>query len=313
MKEQGNTKYEEPLKIDFNFNEALQRFSKVNTKDLEQPIQEKQAVIDKPTPFIKWVGGKRSIIKDLRNRLPENINNYYEAFVGGGALFYDIYDKADKCFLSDINFDLVITYNVIKRDLPMLVKVLAKHKGKHCKEYYYKVRSQHDLKDPIEIAGRFIYLNKTCFNGLYRVNKKGEFNVPMGKYANPAILKEDNLKVVSQALQKTDIKLLEFDKITPQAGDFVYFDPPYQPLDSNSFTTYTKNDFTEQDQIRLRDFALELAQNGVNVMLSNSNVKFIRDIYSNNIFNTEIVNAPRNVNCKPNKRGAVEEVLITNY
>lgn len=313
MKDRENTKYNELLKLKFNFNETLQRLSKVNTKDLEEPTQEKQSDLSRPTPFIKWVGGKRSIISELKARLPENINNYYEAFVGGGALFYEIYDKADKCFLSDINFDLLITYSVIKRDLPLLLKVLEKHKKKHNNEYYYKVRSQHGLKDPIEIAGRFIYLNKTCFNGLYRVNKKGEFNVPIGKYSNPGILKADNLKAVSEALSNTDINIREFDEITPKQGDFVYFDPPYQPLDSNSFTTYTKDNFTEQDQIRLRDFALDLTKTGVNVMLSNSNVKFIRDIYSSNSFNIQIVNAPRNVNCKPNKRGVVEEVLITNY
>lgn len=276
---------------------------------------DKQAelLLEKATPFVKWVGGKRSIINELLDRIPSQINNYYEGFVGGGALFYEIHEKANNSYLSDINFDLIITYNVIKKDLGGLIEVLHEHKEKHNDTYYYKIRSKHELKDPIEIAARFIYLNKVCFNGLYRVNKKGEFNVPIGKYVNPGIVQETNLRNVSNVLQKAEIRLMKFDEITPEQGDFVYFDPPYHPTDANSFTSYTKSDFTEKDQIRLSDFALELTKNGVNVMLSNSNVKFIRDIYDSKHFNIDIVNAPRNVNCKPNKRGAVEEVLITNY
>ena len=245
--------------------------------------------------------------------MPSDINDYYEGFVGGGALFYEIQDKANKCFLSDTNVDLVITYNVIKKDLKSLIKRLHEHKNNHDNTYYYKVRSQHNLQEPIEVAARFIYMNKTCFNGLYRVNKKGNFNVPAGKYVNPGILQEANLRKVSKLLQSTEIRLLDFNKIKPKRGDFVYFDPPYHPTDAKSFTTYTKHNFTEKDQIRLRDFALDLTKKGVNVMLSNSNVEFIRDIYGSKQFNIGIVNAPRSVNCKPNKRGTVEEVLITNY
>lgn len=306
-------KYEEPLSLNMGFLEALTRFTKVNIKDLKNTTKQTQLPLEKATPFVKWVGGKRSIINELLARIPSQINDYYEGFVGGGALFYEIQEKATNCYLSDINFDLIITYNVIKKDLDSLIELLQEHKNKHNDTYYYKMRSNHELQNPIEIAARFIYLNKTCFNGLYRVNKKGEFNVPVGKYVNPCILQERNLRNVSKVLQKAKIRLMEFDKIMPKQGDFVYFDPPYHSKNSNSFTTYTKSDFGEKDQIRLRDFALELTKNGVNVMLSNSNVKFIRDIYGSKHFNINIVNAPRNVNCKPNKRGAVEEVLITNY
>ena len=285
----------------------------VESTVLIQNLIQTELSLEKAKPFVKWVGGKRSIINELLDRIPNQINDYYECFVGSGAFFYEIKDKAKNCFLSDINFYLVITYNAIKKDLKSLIKLLQIHKDNHNDKYYYKIRSQHNLQCSIEIAARFIYLNKTCFNGLYRVNKKGEFNVPVGKYVNPGILQENNLKNVSNTLQKADIRRSEFDEITPKAGDFVYFDPPYHPINANSFTTYAKNDFTEQDQIRLRDFALELSKKGVNIMLSNSNVKFIRDIYSSKYFNINIVNAPRNVNCNPNKRKAVEEVLITNY
>ncbi len=300
------------FKVNTDFNTFLNRVVKVNTKDLQTPPKELIRG-KKATPFVKWVGGKRSIIKELTSRLPNSIADYYEAFAGGGALFFELADSLEKAHLTDINFDLLISYNVIKKDLDKLIKQLTVHKSKHSDEYYYKIRAKHELQDPIAIAARFIYLNKTCFNGLFRVNKKGEFNVPVGKYANPGIVQEDNLKAVSEALEIANVNLIEFDQITPSKGDFVYFDPPYHPTDSASFTTYTKSDFTEVDQVRLRDFALQLNKDGVSVMLSNSNTKFIRDLYSNACFNINIVNAPRSVNCKPNKRGAVEEVLITNY
>lgn len=306
----GNTKkYEEPFKLEMSFDEAMQRFSNVNTRDLTaitEPIKESGA-----SPFLKWVGGKRGIIKELTSRLPETYNDYYEAFVGGGALFFDI--KPKKAYLSDANLDLVITYKVVQKDVEKLIEALKKHARLNCEEYYYRVRKRHDLDDPIEVAARMIYLNKTCFNGLWRVNRKGEFNVPMGKYANPGICQEENLRACSKALKSATIEYKSYENITPKEGDFCYFDPPYHPTSGTSFTSYAIGDFSEKNQLELANFCKELHKKGVKIMLSNSNTPFIRNLFSSNIFNIAIVNAPRNVNCKPNGRNAVEEVLITNY
>jgi len=264
-------------------------------------------------PFVKWVGGKRSIIGELTSRLPQSFNTYYEAFVGGGALYFALNGRVTKAVLSDTNFDLVMTYSVIKKDPHALLEKLEKHAKKHSSEYYYKVRSQHNLKDAIQIAARFIYLNRTCYNGLYRVNKSGEFNVPIGRYAKPDIVRRDNILACSERLQKATIRYCEFDAIKPERGDFVYFDPPYHPTNDTSFTSYTKLDFSEHDQARLRDFALQLHKQGVYVMLSNSDSPFIRDLYSNRAFHISEVQAPRMVNCKPTQRNSVTELLITNY
>lgn len=265
------------------------------------------------SPFVKWVGGKRSIISELEKYLPESFGEYYEPFVGGGALFFQIHEKLEKAHLSDLNLDLVLAYSVIKRDPQKLVELLQGHKDKHNSEYYYEVRSMHTLKDPVQRVARFLYLNKTCFNGLYRVNKKGEFNVPVGRYKNPGIVQEDNIRSCNAALQKADIRYESYREIVPSSGDFVYCDPPYHPVNSASFTSYTKLNFSESDQIGLRDFALGLHKQGVFVMLSNSNTEFIQDLYSNPIFTVRIVHAPRFVNCKPGGRDNVEEVLITTY
>ncbi len=281
---------------------------------LDMPFSEAdEPTGDRASPFVKWAGGKRNIIDELKARLPDEFNHYYEPFVGGGALFFELYDQLPAAYLSDVNFDLILAYNVIKNDSDELIELLKKHAVKHSKDYYYKVRSQHELQGPVKIAARFLYLNRTCYNGLYRVNKKGEFNVPMGSYKNPNITQEDNIRACSSALQIATIEYRSFDKITPQSGDFVYFDPPYHPTDENNFTSYTSQDFTEKDQVSLRDFALYLHRQGVKVMLSNSNAKFINGLYKAKPFHVRIVHAPRLVNCKPNGRNNVEEVLITTY
>ncbi len=267
----------------------------------------------KATPFVKWAGGKRSIIGDLVARLPQSFNHYWEPFTGGSALFFETTDRLAVAHLSDNNFDLVITYNVIKRDPESLIRRLKEHAVKHSSEYYYKVRAQHELQDPIEIAARLIYLNKTCYNGLYRVNKRGEFNVPVGSYKNPDVVTEDNLRACNKALAGTTIEYHEFDTITPKAGDFVYFDPPYHATVGTSFTNYTKLDFTEQDQARLRNFTRTLGKRSIKVMLSNSDTPFIRDLYKTKDFTIETIQAPRMINCKSAKRGTVNEVLIRNY
>jgi DNA adenine methylase len=308
-------KYEEPFQLNMPFEEALQRFSNVNVKDMSA-IEEDLEESNGAAPFLKWVGGKRSIIGELKSRLPDTYNEYWEPFVGGGALFFDIQPKHSH--ISDANLDLILTYKVIQKDVDKLIEALKKHQKLHCEEYYYRIRGKHDLQDPIEIAARMIYLNKSCFNGLFRVNKKGEFNVPIGKTSNGAgiatgILREDNLRACHKALKNTAIEYNDYAKIAPNAGDFVYFDPPYHPTNGTSFTAYAAGDFTEKDQAALADFCKDLHRRGVKIMLSNSNTEFIQSLYTANFFKIAIVNAPRNVNCKPNGRNPVEEVLITNY
>ncbi len=216
-----------------------------------------------------------------------------------------------QAFLSDINFDLINTYQVIQRDPEPLIARLKEHAANHAKEYYYGIRSQHDLDDRVEIAARFIYLNKTCFNGLWRVNDKGEFNVPVGSYKNPSICDEENLRACHHSLRGVDVRMRDFRALDAGAGDFVYFDPPYRPLDSTSFTRYTKEDFGMKDQEALRDLCLELNERGAKFMLSNSDIS--TSLYTNPIFKTDIVKAPRAVNSRANARGAVNELLITNF
>lgn len=268
-------------------------------------------------PFVKWVGGKRSLLPELMRRVPTEFNNYYEPFVGGGALFFALNNDAairGGVFLSDINADLIKTYQVIQRDPEPLVIKLREHAARHCKDFYYDIRGQHHLDDCVEIAARFIYLNKTCFNGLWRVNSRGEFNVPMGSYTNPAICQPEVLRACHVALRHVDVRLRDFRKLDAAEGDFVYFDPPYQPLNAtSSFTSYAKGSFGEREQTALRDLCLELHQQGARVMVSNSDTEFIRGLYSNAVFRFHEVRAPRMVNCKAHARGAVSELIITTY
>lgn len=276
---------------------------------------------EKPKPFVKWVGGKRQLLKQFRDLglyPPEDFdpttNTYFEPFVGGGAVFFDL--LPNKAELSDLNKELVIAYNVIKNNVDELIKSLKSHK--HEKEYFLKIRSKRieDLSD-VEIASRFIYLNRTGFNGLYRVNKQGGFNVPFGRNANPMICDEENLHRVSRSLKNVSISHQDYKAVLKKSkkGDFIYFDPPYFPVSKTaSFTSYTAEKFLEKEQIELRDTFIELHKNGCFVMLSNSDTPFINEIYSeikgvkiNKIF------AGRAINSKASGRGKITEVLITNY
>lgn len=278
---------------------------------------------DKPKPFVKWVGGKRQLLKQFRelNLYPPedfdpNNSTYFEPFVGGGAVFFDLLPANAR--LSDLNQELVITYNVIKSNVEELIQSLQKHI--YSKEYYLKIRAKNikDLTD-IEIASRFIYLNRTGFNGMYRVNKSGDFNVPFGKYNNPLICDELNLRKVSKALQNVSIQYQDYKEILAEAqkGDFVYFDPPYFPVSKTaSFTSYTANAFLEKEQIELRDAFVDLHNKGCFVMLSNSDTDFINKIYTD-INDKQIhiykVSAGRAINSKASGRGKVSEVVIINY
>lgn len=263
-------------------------------------------------PFVKWVGGKRNTVQELIARLPAEVGAYYEPFAGGAALYFAIHGQLTRAFLSDSNWELVMAFKAVQKDPEALIEKLEEHARKDSDDYYLKVRARHELQDPIEVAARLIYLNKTCYKGLYRVNKRGEFNVPRGPYDNRDIVQRENILACSKALQKSMIEYREFDIIRPKAGDFVF--PPYHPVsDTASFTKYTKGDFSEKDQERLRDFALKLHKEGVKVMLSNSDTAFIRHLYRPPTWQLAVVRAPRMVNSKAERRGAVNELVITNY
>jgi DNA adenine methylase len=273
-----------------------------------------------PVPFVKWAGGKRSIVGELRARLPERfsrlserLNDYWEPFAGGGALFFALHKRLQRAHLSDSNAELMTAYRVVQGRPEELIERLREHAGRHSKEYYYTVRALHELADEVAVAARLIYLNRTCYNGLYRVNSRGEFNVPFGRYKNPAIVDEANIMACSRALEGVELRACEFSEIKPRRGDFVYCDPPYHPLNSGSFTTYTRGNFTEEDQLRLADFAAALRDRRVLVMLSNSNTAFIRELYSERGFKLDVVLAPRLVNSRAAGRGVVEELIIRGY
>jgi len=268
----------------------------------------------KPKPFVKWAGGKRQLVDILLSNVPPSFNRYFEPFVGGGALLFEL--QPQKAVISDINEELINAYQVIKDNVEELINSLKKHKN--TKEYYYAIRAINPKTlTPVERASRFIYLNKTCFNGLYRENSKGQFNVPFGRYKNPKICDEENLRAVSEFLNKIEITILNCDyKMTcemAKSGDFVYLDPPYYPISKTaSFTKYNKNDFSEKDQIELSEIFKELDRKGCYVMLSNSNTEFIKKLYAN--YRIQEIKANRFINCKANRRGKSNiEVLITNF
>ncbi|MFM7408301.1 MAG: DNA adenine methylase [Cuspidothrix sp.] len=261
-------------------------------------------------PFLKWAGGRNRLIPQYQDYIPQDYKNYYEPFLGGGAIFF--YLQPQRAILSDINPDLILTYQCVRDDLEELIALLQQHQQRHNAEYYYEVRNNHNGTD-IEKAARFIYLNKTCFNGLYRVNSEGKFNVPMGKYKNPGICQAEILKLASQALKTAEIKQAHFDEVLDYADihdDFVYFDPPYYPVSKTSnFIAYSHLVFDENQQIKLRDIFRILVNRGVKVMLSNSDCAFIRDLYSD--FNIHTISAARAINSDPQKRGKITELLIT--
>jgi DNA adenine methylase len=288
----------------------------------KNPIEAARKILeDKAKPFVKWVGGKRQLLAQFRKMNlypPEKFDTkkhrYFEPFVGGGAVFFDL--LPEKTFLSDLNAELVISYNVIKNDVESLIRSLKKYKYE--KEYFLKVRAKNPktLSD-VEIASRFIYLNRTAFNGMYRVNSRGEFNVPFGKYNNPLICDADNLRKVSKALKGVQIKHQDYKAVLKHAkqGDFIYFDPPYYPVSKTaSFTAYNSHAFLDKEQIELRDTFVELHKRGCFVMLSNSDTPFINKIYSG-IKGVRInkVQAGRAINSKSSGRGKITEVLVTNY
>ena len=268
--------------------------------------------------LVKWAGGKKQLLEQFKPLFPKKITTYLEPFVGGGAVAFYIIKKYKprKVILSDINEELINTYNVVKTDVESLITELKKLKTLHNKETYYKIRSEDPkLISPLTRAARFIYLNKTCFNGLYRVNSGGGFNVPIGSYKNPGICNEKDLREISRLLKKAEIKVMPFEEILNIAkkNNFIYFDPPYYPLKGKaSFTTYSKGKFLGKEQEKLKEVFKKLDEKGCKVMLSNSDTKFIKDLYKD-YKPLKKVNARRMINCNASKRGKIKEVVVRNY
>ncbi|MGX7072577.1 DNA adenine methylase [Helcococcus kunzii] len=270
-------------------------------------------------PFTKWVGGKRQLLNEIVKLMPHSYNTYHEPFVGGGALFFYLQPK--NAVINDMNSDLILSYRAIKDDLNNLIEELEYHKQHNSKEYFLDLRS-YDRDERInslsntQKAARIMYMLRVCFNGMYRVNSKNQFNVPYGRYKNPKIVDKVLLKNISDYLNSSNILILNEDFEVSikecKAGDFVYFDPPYIPIsETSSFTSYTNEGFSYKDQVRLRNIFSELTRKNVYCMLSNSNSPKTLELYEQ--FNIHQVKAKRSINSISSKRGEISEVIITNY
>ena len=274
----------------------------------------------KAKPFVKWAGGKRQIINELKRYVPEEYNCYYEPFIGGGALFFELAPK--HAVINDSNKELMNVYKVMTDDekYSKMCKLLNNYETKNSEEFYYEIRNKDrdtekfDKLNDYTKAARTIYINKACFNGLYRVNSKNEFNVPFGKKTKLNTYEGENILTVHMYLtmNNIDIRCMDFEESVKDAkeGDFVYFDPPYDS-DTSTFNSYTEEGFDRNEHIRLAYVYKELDKKGVKVMLSNHNTEYINELYKG--YNIHVINAKRSINSKGNKRGNVEEVIITNY
>ena len=269
-------------------------------------------------PVLKWVGGKRQLLKDIEIHIPRKFSTFYEPFLGGGAVLFHL--QPHKAVVNDINEELINVYTVIRDSVEELIEDLKKHKNEA--EYFYSMRELDRDKEAynrlssIKKASRLIYLNKTCYNGLFRVNQQGEFNTPFGRYKNPNIVNEVTLRAVSNYFNKAQItfKCIDFEESVKgiRKGSFVYFDPPYDPVsDSANFTGYDKGGFDRDEQIRLKQLCDKLNNRNVKFLLSNSATEFILDLYKD--YNIAIVKAKRAINSRGDKRGEVNEVLVKNY
>ena len=290
-------------------------------------------------PFVKWAGGKTQLLPTIRDAYPEelgaSITKYAEPFIGGGAVLFDILSRyhLEKIYISDVNAELINTYCVIRDECEALISSLSALKENYIpksnedrKELFYECRTRFNIlkkteENKVELAALFIFLNRTCFNGLYRVNRKGEFNVPIGSYKNPAILDEDNLRNLSQALKRVEIVCADYrqslDFIDEQT--FVYIDPPYRPLsETSSFTEYAEGDFNDEAQRGLAEFVKQIDKKGAKVLLSNSDPKnadpkdeFFDELYAD--FLIQRISASRMINSKGTARGKISEILVSNY
>ncbi len=272
-------------------------------------------------PVVKWVGGKRQLLSEIKKYSPKKFNKYFEPFVGGGAVLFELQPK--NAIVNDINKELINLYSVIQNNVEELIDKLSdKATYSNTSECYYKIREldrepqKYNKMTGIDRAARVLYLNKTCYNGLYRVNSVGEFNSPFGNYKNPNIVNEITLRAVNKYFNESNIKFLncDFEKIFKNAkkGDFVYFDPPYVPISKTSnFTGYNESGFGEIEQIRLKKLCDTLDKKGVKFLLSNSDCEFIRELYKD--YNIVTIKAKRSINSNGNNRGTISEVLIRNY
>jgi DNA adenine methylase len=266
----------------------------------------------KARPFLKWAGGKAQLLPELLARVPGIYETYREPFLGGGALFWAL--RPQKAVLSDANLELVRTWRAVKDSVNKVVALLKEHEASHSKEQYLRLRSvDPEQLGSVEVAARMIYLNKTCFNGLYRVNRRGEFNVPMGRYGKSRVICDSaNLRACSAALQGVAIECMDYSLAIRQAGrgDFVYCDPPYVPLSATaSFTSYTADKFGSDDQKHLAELARAAKARGVHILLSNSFAHAALDLYDG--FQVVMINARRHISCKSSEREDVKECLIS--
>lgn len=270
-------------------------------------------------PFTKWTGGKRKLLPILTELLPDDFNRYYEPFIGGGALLFKLLPH--DAVINDFNEELINSYLQIRDNPNELIDLLAEHRDKNSKDYYLNIRSADrdgriESMTDVERAARILYMLRVDFNGLYRVNSKNQFNVPYGRYKNPKILDKDLIYEVSGYLNANNIQILQGDFANAVAdaidGDLVYFDPPYIPLsETSSFTSYTHEGFSYEDQVRLRNTVRDLTRRGVNVILSNSSSPLVEDLYQE--FNLHYVDASRTNGAKPTSRGKIKEIIVTNY
>jgi len=268
-----------------------------------------------PRSFLKWAGGKGRLIDQYQPFFPGRICRYHEPFLGGGAVFFHLRDRCQQVVLADLNPELINVYRCVRDDVEAVIAILRQHQQRHCRDYYYSVRANHQMRSPIHRAARLIYLNKTCFNGLYRENSKGQFNTSIGRYKNPKVCDAEALRQASFALQVTDIRCGQFFDVLDWAvdeQDFVYFDPPYHPISATSrFTGYSRYGFRAEDQEQLRRTFAELASRGVKVILSNSDCPFICELYQG--FHRHKVQAARAINSNGKRRGKIPELVITSY
>lgn len=313
---QVNPTLETIAKLSVAFNVSLSEFMDIPLDSIK--FQMKQY---KVKPFVKWAGGKTQILEKIREYMPKKFNMYYEPFLGGGAVFFDLVPS--KAVISDSNKELVSAFKCFqnKESFELLIDEVIKHQNNHSEEYYYQIREvdrskRYEFLPDYVKAARMIYLNKSCFNGLYRVNSKGYFNVPSGKYEKVNAYDEKLYLNIFSYFSSNKITILneDFEKVVSSAkkNDFVYFDPPYDTYEEqNNFTSYSKENFGKDEQVRLSEVFKRLSKKGVYAMLSNHNTKLINELYKD--FNINVIQAKRSINSKANGRGNVEEVIITNY
>ncbi|MCH4210689.1 MAG: DNA adenine methylase [Bacilli bacterium] len=275
---------------------------------------------NQPAPILKWAGGKRQLLNDILPNIPASYGTYYEPFVGGGAVLFAVSPK--KAVINDLNRDLIRVYEAVRDNPDELINTLKTYEN--TAECFYRIRNiDRDAEafsklSDVERASRIIFLNKTCYNGLYRVNKSGQFNTPFGSYRNPDIVSETAIRSDHAYFSNNKVRMLSKDFVEAvrgaKEGDFVYFDPPYDPVSPTAaFTDYNSGGFGRKDQTRLANLCIRLTLKGVKIMLSNSATDFIRSLYPEPMFHTHIIQARRAINARGDRRGVVPEVLITNY